>query len=209
MPDDAALAERTRLSRLRWRLRGAWMWPAFAVLTVADGLILHWLPFGGDGWDVVPCLIVAGFANLFLVAVAAPAAGFLYRRRRRSDLPQMIAADYAGTALLLALSLGFVAGGVIHRPLIDDKNRARDAELAAAQAYFVTSAPAAYGRHATGIDTLKLEKDYYRTCMPTGDPERAMCVFVSTDTSPPGIRADPSRETNTSFAGRFGAYRAR
>jgi hypothetical protein len=59
------------------------------------------------------------------------------------------------------------------------------------------------------MDTLKLESDLYRTCVPGRDPDRAFCVFVSTDTSPPGVRADANRETNTSFAGRFGAYRAR
>jgi hypothetical protein len=185
------------------------MWPAFAVLTLADGLILHWLPFGGDGWDVVPCLIAAGFANLVVVAVLGPGAGFLWRRRFRPDLPQMIAADYAGTALLLVLTLAYVAGGLIHRPLIDEKNADRESELAAARAYFISSAPAEYQRNLARVDTLKLQADLYRTCVPGPDPDRALCVFVSTDTAPPGIRADPNRETNTSFAGRFGAYRAR
>lgn len=196
------------IRKLRWRLRGAWMWPAFGLLTIADGLILHWLPFGGDGWDLLPCLIAAGFANLALVAVVAPGLGFLLRRRR-ADLPQMIATDYAGTALLLGLTLAFVAGGLAHRPLINEKDADRDAELAAARAYFAASAPAAFRGSFDRIDTLKLEADLYRTCTPGADPDRAFCVFVSTDTAPPGIRADSNRETNASFSGRFGAYRAR
>ena len=32
-------------SRLRWRMRGAWQWPAFAVLMVADVILITRLPF--------------------------------------------------------------------------------------------------------------------------------------------------------------------
>src|SRR5213076_1553554 len=79
--------ERASLTRLRWRLRGAWMWPAFVALTVADALLLHQLPIATDGVDVVPALLLAGFLNLVVVAVAAPLAGRLLRRRR-PDLPR-------------------------------------------------------------------------------------------------------------------------
>ena len=36
-------------SRLRWRWRGALLWPAFVVLTLVDALLLGVLPIAGDG----------------------------------------------------------------------------------------------------------------------------------------------------------------
>ena len=35
-------------TRLRWRLSGATMWPAFALALVVDALLLHLLPIAGD-----------------------------------------------------------------------------------------------------------------------------------------------------------------
>ena len=60
---DAAPADglQTRLRRLRWRLRGAWLWPTFAVAMVVDAVLLHMLPIAGDGgtgW--VPAFLLAG-----------------------------------------------------------------------------------------------------------------------------------------------------
>src|SRR4051812_17810009 len=42
------MVESVRWRRLRWRLRGAWQWPAFAVLTVVDALLVARLPFQGE-----------------------------------------------------------------------------------------------------------------------------------------------------------------
>ena len=95
--------------RLRWRLRGAWMWPAFLVLTLVDGVLLVVLPpYEGGPPAVFPGVLLALFANLLTVAVAAPAVGRLLRRRR-PDLPRLVAADYAGAALLAALAALLVA----------------------------------------------------------------------------------------------------
>src|SRR5918998_2008995 len=84
-------AERLFWRRARWRLRGAWQWPVYVVLTVADGVMLARLPFTGDGTaGVVPGLLIAGFANLLAVALLAPVLGRRLRRRR-PDLPQVVA----------------------------------------------------------------------------------------------------------------------
>ena len=84
-------------SRVRWRFRGALLWPAFWVLTLADALLLGCLPIAGDGGTAfVPALLLSGFFNLVAVAIVAPLAGLVLRRRRR-DLPRVIAFDRAGT----------------------------------------------------------------------------------------------------------------
>ena len=36
------------LARMRWRRRGAWLWPTFAAALVADALIGHALPPAGE-----------------------------------------------------------------------------------------------------------------------------------------------------------------
>ena len=89
--------ERFWPARLRWRLRGAWLWPTFLALTVVNAIVLRELPLAGErGPDgIMPALILAGFMNLVVVAVLAPLAGWLLRRRRR-DLPRLIATDYSG-----------------------------------------------------------------------------------------------------------------
>ncbi|HWI73270.1 MAG TPA: hypothetical protein VNT55_15040, partial [Baekduia sp.] len=62
--------------RLRWRMRGATLWPAFAVAVVADGVLLNELPISGDGGPgLFAAVILAGFANLIVIAVLAPLAG--------------------------------------------------------------------------------------------------------------------------------------
>ena len=98
--------ERVWHRRLRWRMRGAWMWPAFLVLTLADGILLSELPpYEGAPPAVFPGVLLALFANLLAVAVLAPFAGRALRRRR-PDLPRMIAADYAGAGLLALIAAG-------------------------------------------------------------------------------------------------------
>src|SRR5690348_17638430 len=105
--------------RLRWRMRGAWQWPAFAVLTAVDALLLARLPFRGDGADALGAVLLAGFFNLLVVAVAAPLVGVLVRLRRR-DLPGVVARDYAGTALLAAVTCALLAGGLVHRSAVSE-----------------------------------------------------------------------------------------
>ena len=80
-------------------MRGAWLWPAFCGLTLLDGLVIWRLPpYDGAPPGLVGGILLAGFANLLLVALVAPLVG---RRLRsvRQDLPKVIAIDYAGTAL--------------------------------------------------------------------------------------------------------------
>jgi len=191
--------ERASLTRLRWRMRGAWMWPAFAALTVVDALLLHELPIAGDGIDLVPALLLAGFGNLLVVAVAAPLSAHLVRRRR-PDLPRLVAADYAGAGLLIGATAVLLVGGLVHRPAVERAQRDLEVvQAAAARGFLLTSAPPAVRTRLREADTIKLGDAFYRTCVPEGRPRRAFCVFVRTSQDPPVVREDPDRSPNAGY----------
>ena len=177
--------------RLRWRMRGAWQWPAFAVLTVVDAVLIARLPFQGDGPDAIGAVLLAGFANLLVVAVLAPLAGALVRRFWRPDLPRMVARDYAGTALLGFVTVVLVTGGLIHRPGRVGEENDRAAALAAVHAYVRAQAPAFSG----APDMVREETDLYRVCV-DGDGRLPLCLYVNTSRRPAVVTRDPSREPN-------------
>jgi len=183
-------------ARLRWRLRGALLWPAFVVLTLVDAVLLGWLPIAGDGGTgFVPALLVGFFFNLVAVAVLAPIAAALLRRRRR-DLPKVVATDRAGTVLVVLVTAGLLLGGLAHRSEVVEARHDFAMQQMAAQRFIARQAPPEFRARARESDSLKLEDDLYRTCVPGNDPERHFCVLVRTDGVPPGITVDDSRETN-------------
>lgn len=190
--------ERLWVRRLRWRMAGAWQWPLFAVLTPLDGLVLALLPFYGDGpGGFVPGLLLAGFANLFAIAVLAPFAGRLLRRRR-PDLPRLVATDYAGAWLLAALAAALLAGGLAHRPAVaaaEEDERA----LAVAVHDYVVAEERAYEGGLSAIDALRLEDEYYRACVPGDDPRRWLCLFVNTSERPAAVTRDPDEAPNSAY----------
>src|SRR4051794_33586690 len=109
--DGGADAERrSGLRRLRWRLRGAWLWPAFVVVTLLEIPLLHWLPLAGERTSAIGALLLAGTLNLIAVALLGGLGGIALRRRRR-DLPKVVADDYAGTAALALVAAVFVVVG--------------------------------------------------------------------------------------------------
>jgi hypothetical protein len=178
--------ERMWSTRLRWRLRGAWQWPTFLTLTIVDGLLLHARPVQGLSIDLVPGLLLAGFANLILVAVAAPAVGLLLRWRRR-DLPRLIASDYAGTVLIAALTVTILVAGLVHHGEIVRERRAADRAIALAREFAAQAAPPAARRNLLAADTLRIDPGHvYRTCLPMAT-DRSWCVVVHVDQDPPRI----------------------
>jgi hypothetical protein len=189
--------ERVWHRRLRWRLRGAWQWPAFLVLTLLDGVVIARLPFTGDGSDVFAGVLIAGFLNLVAVAVLAPVAGRVLRRRR-PDLPRLIAADYAGTALLAAIAALLVAGGLLHRPALTEEARDERAAVASVHDYVIAQAPERRAGLAA-LDLMRIEPDYYRACVPGPDERRWLCLFVNTRQRPPGLKRDPDQAPNTAY----------
>jgi hypothetical protein len=186
------------LTRVRWRMRGAWLWPSFIVLTLAEGIALEVLPVTGAGpGGVVPGVLLAGFANLFCVAVIAPFAARRLRRRR-PDLPRVIADNYAGTALLCALATAMLVLGLVHRPSVVAEQDARRAQFGAVHDYVAAQAP----EYRAGIalaDAMRLEEDLYRTCVPGPDPKRWLCLFVNTGQRPPGVTLDHDRAPNSTY----------
>lgn len=188
--------ERQWLTRLRWRMRGAWLWPAFFAITLLDGIVLAVLPFYGEGpGGLVPGLLIAGFANLFCVAVLAPYVGRRLVRRRRPDIPKAIADNYAGTAFICAVAVLLVVGGIVHRPAVQGEERDRAATYAAVHSYVTASAPEYRSGLAT-VDAIRLQPDYYRACVPGADPSRWLCLFVGTDQEPPSITLDTDKAPN-------------
>lgn len=186
-------------SRLRWRTRGALLWPLFCVLTLADAILLGFLPIAGDdGTGFVPALLLAGFFNLLVVAVVGPLTASLLRRRRR-DLPRVVAQDYTGRVGLVLVSLGLLAGGLAHHASVSEAEDDLAAQLAAALRVVERRAPAEFRGHPERATSLRLDEDLYRTCVPGPDPKRWFCMYVRTDTSPPGITIDDNRESNESL----------
>ncbi|HEX2087998.1 MAG TPA: hypothetical protein VHF89_20085 [Solirubrobacteraceae bacterium] len=186
-------------SRVRWRFRGALQWPAFWVLTVGDALLLGQLPIAGDGGTTfVPALLLSAFFNLIAIAVVAPLVGLALRRRRR-DLPRVVAFDHAGTALLLCVTAALLVGGLVHRGELRENRHDLIVQRAAALRFMEAEAPPEFRRSLPATTTIKMEDELFRTCTPGEDPDRWFCVYVSTDTSPPGVTADENRESNESL----------
>jgi hypothetical protein len=187
-------------TRLRWRLRGAMLWPAFVVAVVAEALLLELLPVSGDdGPGLFAAVLLAGFLNLGLVAVAAPLAG-RWVRRRRPAMPAVIATDRAGAALLVGACALLVVLGLMHRSSVRVAREDLNAQAFSARRFFVSQAPREFQAHVNHLDTVKQGKHLYRTCVAGADPDRAFCVFVNTDQSPPGVTRDPDQRTNAAVA---------
>ena len=195
------MSERVWWTRLRWRLRGATMWPAFVLAVAVDAVLLHELPIAGDtAPEPFGAVLLAFFFNLVAVAIGAPLAG-RWLRRRRAALPKVVADDRAGTVLLGALCAGLAILGLAHRPAMRAGERAFEAQAVAARRYVAAQAPAAFRRNLAHMDTWQPGPDLYRTCVPGPDPRRSFCVIVNTDQRPPGVTRDPNQSPNSVVAG--------
>ncbi|HEX6743898.1 MAG TPA: hypothetical protein VF087_06780 [Solirubrobacteraceae bacterium] len=183
-------------TRLRWRLRGAMLWPAFVAAVAVEAVLLDRLPISGDaGPGLFAAVLLAGFANLFVVAVAAPLAG-RWLRRRRPGMPPVIATDRAGAVLVAAGCALVVALGLAHHPSVQAAGADLDAQAAAARRFFISQAPREFQANVQHLDTIKQGDELYRTCVAGPDAHRAFCVFVNTDQSPPGVTRDPDQRPN-------------
>ncbi|MDQ6778609.1 MAG: hypothetical protein M3071_20830 [Actinomycetota bacterium] len=167
------------LTRMRWRRRGAWMWPSFVVLTVVDACVLHALPLTGDSEGLMPGVIFAGFWNFMAVVVVAHPVGAMVRRVRR-DLPRFVARDYAGTWLLIVIAGALLTAGLAnHSTVASDSAVMRDAEVRAV-AWIGYRAPPPFRSELQHATTFTIQAgSLYRTCVPSAGTGRTYCVIVN------------------------------
>jgi hypothetical protein len=194
---------RSALRRLRWRLRGAWLWPTFAVVTLLEVPLLRWLPLAGERTSVIGALLLAGSLNLIAVALLGGLGGVALRRRRR-DLPKVVADNYAGTAALALVAAVFVVVGLAHHPEVTDEREAFGEQSLAVRRWVQANAGRFEREHVGAATTLRIDADLYRTCVPTQRARRWLCLIVDTSSSPPAVTVDPNRESNASFNPRGG-----
>jgi hypothetical protein len=199
--------ERFWPARLRWRLRGATMWPAFIAVTVIDGLLMHLLPPIRTGVDLIPGILLATFANLFLIGAVAP---FLARRldARRPGPPappqaaREVLVDRIGTGLLAAGLVGVLAAGLAARPVVVSETEDTEENARAVRDYVLGSGNEELIRNLETANTIRLANGYFRTCIARDDRRRHFCLFVDTNERPTDITRDPSAEPNSAYKAR-------
>jgi hypothetical protein len=177
--DGARLTPRARLVRMRWRRAGAWLWPAFIALTIADAVIGHALPPVGATESLAAAALLALFLNLLAVLLLSrPIGGLL--RHIRNDLPGIIARDYAGTLVVVAVTATLATAGLVHRSAIEASQRAMRDAVARAQAWIGDRAPAEFRRNLQFVNMLAIQAGtIYRACVPSTDGTRSYCVIVN------------------------------
>ena len=183
--------------RLRWRLRGALQWPLFAVLTLADAILLGVLPIAGTGTPFPQALLLAMFFNLVAIAALGRivARGM---RRRRPDLPGVVAEDRAGVALLCSVTVALVVTGLVHAPQREDAEESVRAQQEAVRQFVLAHGSPAHRANLDAVDVEQHAPDFFRSCVP-GDEARdvpPLCLFVDTSTDPPGLSVDDDRRPN-------------
>jgi hypothetical protein len=130
---------------MRWRWRGAWLWPAFAAATIADAVIGHELPPSGDTESVAAAALAGLVLNLLAVILLSRPLGMLLRRRRR-DMPLLIARNYGGAFVVGLVTLAIAAVGVAHHANVMSNQRAMRDAIVRAQAFIGDRAPATFRR---------------------------------------------------------------
>jgi hypothetical protein len=197
MEEVARQRRQEGLRRMRWRLRGAWLWPAFVVLTVLEMGLLHWLPIAGAGSGWIAALLLAGCANVGAIAVGGGLGGVALRRVR-GDLPKVVADNYAGLAALGVVGAVFLVAGLVHRPELNAERKAFALQSMAVRLWVEAHGDDFTRAHVNAADSVLVDRDLYRTCIPGPDPRRWSCLVVDTSRSPPLVRRDASRESNAS-----------
>jgi hypothetical protein len=203
--------ERFWTSRIRWRLRGASVWPVFVITTLLDGLILDMLPpVATTGLNYLEGVLIATFGNLFLVGALAP---FLTKRlaQRRQvgpaggAVPEVeveLLRDRVGSALLAAGVVASLASGLANRPLIVSETEASEQNARVVQDFVNRSGDEELRRNIETANTIRLGEGYFRTCIARDDRDRFVCLLVDTEREPVDVRRDPSAVPNNLVRGR-------
>ena len=190
--------------RMRWRLRGAWQWPAYALLTLLDAVILHELPPVREGVDFIPALIVSSFANLFLMGAVAPWLGRRLAERQHAgagngvplSVRTEVMKDRTAAVLLVLATAGLLVAGLGNRPAVVAETEDLESAAGLLQDYVADNAPPEIQRNIEIVNTARLDEGYFRMCINYDERDRAWCVFVDVDEEPPTVVRDPSEEPN-------------
>jgi hypothetical protein len=134
-----------------------------------------------------------------LVAVAA-LGRFVARgmRRRRPDLPAVVAEDRAGVVLLCSVTAALLVTGLVHAPQRERAEDAVRAQQEAVRGYVEAHGTPTHRRNLDAVDVEQHGPDFFRSCVP-GDEARdvpALCVLVDTSTDPPSLNVDDDRSPN-------------
>jgi hypothetical protein len=177
--DSARLSHtRARLVRLRWRRAGAWLWPTFIALTVADAAIGHALPPAGSTESLTAAALLALVLNLLGVLFLSRPIGWGLRHLR-ADLPKVVARDYGGTIVVLILTATLLTAGLAHRSTIEASQRAMEDAIARAQAWIGARAPDEFRRNIQVVSLLDIQAGtIYRACVPNAANTKSYCVIV-------------------------------
>ena len=164
---------------MRWRWSGAWLWPAFAAATIADAAIGHVLPPAGDTESVAAAALAGLVLNLLAVILLSRPLGLLLRRRRR-DMPLLIARNYAGALVVVLVTAAIAAVGLAHHASVIGNQRAMQDAIVRAQAFIGDRAPQTFRRNLRWVDMFAIEPGkIYRACVPSQDGQRTYCVIVN------------------------------
>jgi hypothetical protein len=195
--------ERFWPNRMRWRLRGAWMWPSFVVLTLVDGLLLHRLSPVREGIDLIPAILLATFGNIVLVGAVGPwLARRMWKRRPAADpdappkAQLEVLTDRVGTGLLVASVVGILAAGLANRPTIVVETDQRERAARLLEDYVDAHGSDELRRNLEASDTRRYADGYYRSCIPHDDRERWTCFFIDVRKKKARFDRDPSQLPN-------------
>ena len=170
--------EGVRLARLRWRLRGAWLWPTFLLLTAIDAGVGHLLPPAGESQSLASAWLVGLWAMLIGVIALSGVAGALIRRRQ-PGMPRSVARNYGGTVVVLAVSAVLLAAGLIHRSSILAERHALAVATSRARAWIAEHAPETFRDDLQTIDVYTIQAgSIYRACV-FDLSARTYCVVVN------------------------------
>ncbi|HEV2075975.1 MAG TPA: hypothetical protein VGR10_07025 [Thermoleophilaceae bacterium] len=199
--------ERFWTRRLRWRLRGAWQWPTFAVLTLVDGLIIDALSPTGADVDLLLGIIFASFGNLILVGVVGPwLARRLVERQRRAESetggsgpPGEVVHDRTATALLCVGTLALLVSGLALQPTIVSETEASEENARLVRDYVQAQGSEELQRNLGTANTIRIAEGYFRTCIALDDRTSRVCLLVDTNSDPPQVDEDSNTIPNEDY----------
>ncbi len=96
-------------------------------------------------------------------------------------MPKLVARNYAGALLTLAVTLALLAGGLVHQHVVASDTFALEDATAQAEAYIGAHAPPAFQHYLRHLNTDAVEgaPNIFRTCASDLADGRYYCVVVN------------------------------